>query len=343
MDASKFPDEVALMLLESRYSDNPRELTLYDPNSGSSNDVHEATCDDEDLEANRPEQGSLIDQDSSSACQVVTHKPPKDRSKLHEYYKSSGKECCKIEPGQSLPCGLGLGHNSNNWLRLSNKDVQRWTRATEVLRQEPDKYKPGQNLELHKNHLQKRSKNFQDQPFNIKEIQDVLLSSIGYDPLFWLMLIALPMVYGSVHLAAWNFDFPSRVEQIMWRVACIIIAGGIFGSFVAIGIIIIAVIAVDCAGGRIFGDDWIGKVFHKVDDWMKNLSPSYNLLHMVLVRIANFGFILLLALLLLFILGLFALYFGCRLFVIVESFISIRRLPLGVFVTVHWANYIPHL
>jgi hypothetical protein len=314
VDASKFPDEVALMLLGSSCSDEPYRLrlTLYDPNSGLSNDVRKTTCDDGDLEANRSEQS---DRDSSSTCQVITHKPPEGRSKLYEYHKSSRKRSCKIEPGQSLPCGLGLEHDSEIWLRLSDKDVQRWTRATEALRQEPDKYKPGQSLELHRDQLQKRSENFQDRPFNVNEVQDVLLSTMDKDPLFWLMLIALPMVYGSVHLTAWNFDFPSRVEQIMWRVACIIIAGGIPGSLVAL-IIIVVLCAV---GDGISEEGWTEKL---VEGWLVLILGSVVL-----------GLLM----------GSVALYFGARLFVIVESFISIRRLPLGVFVTVHWANYIPHL
>jgi hypothetical protein len=327
------------MLLGSSCSGEPHGLglTLYGLNSRFSNDVRETTCDDGDLEANRPEQSSLIDRDSSSACQVVTHKPPKDRSKLYEYHKSSRKGGCKIEPGQSLPCGLGLEHDCGIWLRLSDKDVQQWTRATEALRQEPDKYKPGQSLRLRGDHLQKKSANFQDRPFNVKEVQEAFLSTMSDDPLFWLMLIALPMVYGSVHLTAWNFDFPSRVEQIMWRVACIIIAGGILGLCIALGIIAAFVVVEDrifekggieelagkvedwlAVGYHIFGKGWIEKLIHKVGDLLKVLLGLY-------------------------ILGLAALYFGARLFVIVESFISMRRLPLGVFVTVHWANYIPHL
>jgi hypothetical protein len=238
---------------------------------------------------------------------TLHHKPPKNRSRLSEYHKSSRKGGCKIEPGQSLPCGLGLEYDSEIWLRLSDKDVQRWTRATEALRQEPDKYKPGQSLELHRDQLQKRSENFQERPFNLKGARGVLLSHMAERPLFWLMLIALPMVYGSVHLTAWNFDFPSRVEQIMWRVACIIIAGGIPGSCMAFAIVPALVRVGDC----IFGED----LLEKIQDLALALSA----------------------------LGLVALYFGARLFVIVESFISIRRLPLGVFVTVPWANYIPHL
>ena len=317
MDASKFPDEVALMLLGSSCRDEPYRLrlTLYDTNSGFSSDVRETTYDGRGLEANRPEQSSPIDRDSSSACQVITHKPPKDRPKLYEYDKSSSKGGCKIEPGQSLPCGLGLKHDSEVWLRLSNKDVQQWTRATEVLRQEPDKYKPGQSLNLRRDQLQKRSANFQGGPFNVKEFQEELLRYMGDEPLFWRMLIALPMVYGSVYLTAWNFDFPSRVEQIMWRVACIIIVGGIPGSF---GIIS----ALGAVGDCIFVNSGIAKLIDNVEDWWEWFLEVFSV----------FLF-----------LGVLGLYFGARLFVIVESFISIRRLPLGVFVTVHWANYIPHL
>jgi hypothetical protein len=37
------------------------------------------------------------------------------------------------------------------------------------------------------------------------------------------------------------------------------------------------------------------------------------------------------------------LFVGARLYLVVEAFISVRALPIGVFVTVPWANYIPHL
>jgi len=130
------------------------------------------------------------------------------------------------------------------------------------------------------------------------------------------------MVYGSVHLTAWNFDFPSRAEQIIKRAACIIIAGGILGSCMAVGIIV----AFGAVGDRIFGKGWIKEMDDKVEDW---LAIPLSILGVIVVELLSWG--------------LAALYFGARLFVIVESFISIRRLPLGVFVTAHWANYIPHL
>ncbi|KAL0945443.1 hypothetical protein HGRIS_000933 [Hohenbuehelia grisea] len=32
-------------------------------------------------------------------------------------------------------------------------------------------------------------------------------------------------VFGALHLAAWDFDFPSHVEQLLWRIASCILTG----------------------------------------------------------------------------------------------------------------------
>lgn len=42
-------------------------------------------------------------------------------------------------------------------------------------------------------------------------------------------------------------------------------------------------------------------------------------------------------------LGLLALgYVFARLYIVLESFLSVRHLPIGVYAAVPWANYIPH-
>jgi hypothetical protein len=38
---------------------------------------------------------------------------------------------------------------------------------------------------------------------------------------FWLALAV--MIFGAIHLAAWNFAFPSQAEQILWRISSIVI------------------------------------------------------------------------------------------------------------------------
>ena len=43
-------------------------------------------------------------------------------------------------------------------------------------------------------------------------------------PLLYFSAIA-GAAFGSIHCAAWNFGFPSHVEQIMWRTASLILVG----------------------------------------------------------------------------------------------------------------------
>lgn len=57
------------------------------------------------------------------------------------------------------------------------------------------------------------------------------LPRIGDSRLPWLetleslYLCLATVVYASVHLTGWNFKFPSRVEQILWRVSSLILVG----------------------------------------------------------------------------------------------------------------------
>ena len=40
-----------------------------------------------------------------------------------------------------------------------------------------------------------------------------------------LLFAAVGMVFGVIHCIAWSYSFPSHVEQILWRVSCIVIMG----------------------------------------------------------------------------------------------------------------------
>jgi hypothetical protein len=270
VDASRFPNELALMLLGSSCSGDPEDTA-----------------------------GRL----------------------LHCQWEDSGsRRYFNLGKGQSLPSGLGIEHNS--FTTLSEKDLNRWTRATVSMRQEPEKYSPNKVLRTPKNCLRVRSENLRDTGFNFKGFQEGFIDNLGEDPLFWVMLIALPIVYGSVHLAAWNFDFPTKVEKIMWRVACALVAGGIPGGFLILDII-------------------MHNIYVLVFLWERaQLQGFYQYLLRLVGRIAAFGIFLGISLVVLLSL---TLYFGARLFIIIESFISVRRLPLGVFITVNWSDYIPHL
>ena len=59
---------------------------------------------------------------------------------------------------------------------------------------------------------------------------DWIMSMIFYcedadtKPLLYFSAVA-GAAFGSIHCAAWNFDFPSHVEQIMWRTASLTLVG----------------------------------------------------------------------------------------------------------------------
>jgi hypothetical protein len=132
------------------------------------------------------------------------------------------------------------------------------------------------------------------------------------DPMTWVMVLALPLVYGSVHLAAWNFEFPTHVEKIMWKVACVLVAGGIPGLALTF---------------------FLRGIVEKLGTWVLS---RFSRLHGLFSGVVEFCSAVLT--------GVIAtLYFGARVFIIIESFISVRKLPLGVYITVDWADYIPHL
>ncbi|KAK4160306.1 hypothetical protein QBC43DRAFT_293033, partial [Cladorrhinum sp. PSN259] len=38
-----------------------------------------------------------------------------------------------------------------------------------------------------------------------------------------IVAVTLPILYGGIHLSAWNFEFPTHVEATLWKVACIVI------------------------------------------------------------------------------------------------------------------------
>jgi len=43
------------------------------------------------------------------------------------------------------------------------------------------------------------------------------------------------LAYGGVHAAAWNFEFPSEAEQLLWKISSVtIMAGSIAVSYMSV-------------------------------------------------------------------------------------------------------------
>ena len=49
---------------------------------------------------------------------------------------------------------------------------------------------------------------------------------------------AVGIIYGSIHCTAWRFQFPSYIEQLLWRISAISVTGGplLMGLFTVLGV-----------------------------------------------------------------------------------------------------------
>jgi hypothetical protein len=239
---------------------------------------------------------------------------PKEWAEHCVYGSRLSKPVCTLYPGQSLKCGIGPSSSAKGYIQLSSEDILRWTLASNAMKDRPEIYQPGTQEFSRTKSLSKQAGNFADIGFSLnitKAFKRALLES----PWFWFMLLACPLAYGGVHFAASNFHFPTPTEQLLWKIASLLIMVGIPGSIVLMAL-----------NSVVFGCIGLPK--------FPGLSESRSEDIVFVVLGGAFG---------IQILALVLAYSSARLFLIVESFISVRYLPIGVYVTIDWSNYIPHL
>ncbi|KAN0072100.1 hypothetical protein V8E54_009829 [Elaphomyces granulatus] len=111
-------------------------------------------------------------------------------------------------------------------------------------------------------------------------------------------------IFGACHLIGWDFLYPSSVEQLLWRIS----------STFCVAIPFLLALLVYTDRGQ---DDEDFGIFTLV--W----SVRY------LVRMS--------------LLSLAFLHTLARVYLLVAVFISLRSVPAGVYQTVNWSLYIPHL
>lgn len=135
-----------------------------------------------------------------------------------------------LKAGQSLPCGLGpVRMNDGNVLEiaLSSKDIRRWELATEALRKF-DRLQAPEDL-YYENNMPEYQGLSLDSPnllfkgmvpggSKLERYSEMVFSVTTVDSMF-VSGVILPLIYGGVHLSAWNYSFPSTQECIMWRMS----------------------------------------------------------------------------------------------------------------------------
>jgi hypothetical protein len=144
-------------------------------------------------------------------------------------------------------------------------------------------------------------------------------------------IIIIPAAYGGIHMGAIHSLFPSEIELTLWKSSCIILLG--FAGLLVLGILgLIALI-----GAIAFWEKYVpAAISSRLGRW---LDGDWVLILVFLV------FIPLIILVGIAFASVALLYVAARLFIVVESFISLRHVPIGVYRTpnTNFMSYIPHL
>jgi hypothetical protein len=119
--------------------------------------------------------------------------------------------------------------------------------------------------------------------------------------------------YAGVHMSAWSFPFPTQVEKILWRVACLTMTGTLVVFWITSNRRFYRLIA--------FLWPWKKNKLEKVYKERQRVSSVQILLGVFT----------------------FSAYLSARLCLIVQVFITLRKLPLGAFDTVNWVGFLPHV
>ncbi|KAI4094783.1 MAG: hypothetical protein LQ344_002029 [Seirophora lacunosa] len=236
-----------------------------------------------------------------------------------------GPAACSLVSGESLECGIGPAINVQSlWgaqeehqgggghlrISLTSRDVRRWTLAAQASR------RIGEEL-------------YRDSPkpsvnYFTSYAHSIFLDRKGLQAGFYgyfcawasgglIAALTICMFYGAAHATAWTFIFPTDVERLLWRISCLDTIAGVVSLLACFSIIVFH---------HEHGRKLMWKSFFSRE---RGIMPLlYRLV--VLLGVLNFP-----------------LWVLARLYIIVETFISLRHVQLGVYETVEWTDYIPHL
>jgi hypothetical protein len=131
----------------------------------------------------------------------------------------------------------------------------------------------------------------------------------------WFAFTLLSGCYGGLYLAAWFSHFPTPTEALLWRLSsgCVTSAGLVFG----------------CLGQSLNAFELTLRYLDKGSGILGGLTYCLSLAIILFYTGVVLGF-----------LG----GYGCaRAFLVIESFISLRSLPVTAYNTPNWTRWIPHL
>lgn len=115
----------------------------------------------------------------------------------------------------------------------------------------------------------------------------------------------ITLIFGAIHCTAWDFQFPTRTELLLWRSFSVAITG--------IPLVAVALLF------------FFAPILDKMDRDDKNISTVISMFLIVVSGLASLA------------------YLVARIALLALAFISLRVLPEGIFATISWVSFIPHV
>ncbi|CZR63043.1 uncharacterized protein PAC_12940 [Phialocephala subalpina] len=174
-----------------------------------------------------------------------------------------------------------------------------------------------------------------------------ILSNIGRTSAYLATAIALiPTAYGCVHLGALSIIFPTPVERLLWKMSCYYLIATA-GASALFSLIIYAYQLIYVVRQRRRTLPRQTQSQHRVRQRRSSFRPNQRLfMHRVTDKVADILVSDILVVVSVAVIGLILpLYVSARLYIVIESFISLRHVPIGVYQTpsLNIMGNVPHL
>ncbi|KAK1753845.1 hypothetical protein QBC47DRAFT_385061 [Echria macrotheca] len=148
---------------------------------------------------------------------------------------------------------------------------------------------------------------------------------------FYVGLFIAGLAYGSLHLLAWNPPVRSHAEVLIWRISAVSVIAFVPALLSLVGLYTAAGLASKSVAKtyqkhtpQATKRKWQGLI-DRCQEISNTLESCTIILFFVIAAIAT------------------CLYLAGRVYLVVECFISVPRLPPSVFETLTWSQYFPHL
>ena len=221
-------------------------------------------------------------------------------------FDQSKGQVCALVPGQALDCGIGPTLFANGVTYLTAKDALRGRTFAEWL--EVHRSQDSHQSILSTLQSKEVSRSTRTLKTHVPDIPNIPFRVYHFIPgisLSGILFIILPAVYGGIHLTTWKFRFPSKTEQLLWRIACFNIMGLIPITWLYMEILM-----------------------HFLGRRNRDQKLLWDILFLFFYS---------------FFFALCILCILSRLYIVIEAFISLRHIPIGVYAAVPWVQAIPHV